>query len=452
MSSNTIFKPIHKLVTKLETVSDLERKLNIEVHASEVQDAIENAIKGIQKHVTIKGFRKGKAPVTAVRAAYGDRVKQDVVQDIVQSKYAEALREHKLDPISFPTIEFDPLEEGKDFHFTAEFEVRPEVNIKKIDGLPVKKEKLDLGDKLVNDTLEDIRKGRAEHVPVLEDRPAQKGDIAAVDFKGVMDGKPLENGSAEGHELELGSNSFIPGFEEGVEGMTIGQQKTIHIAFPADYHVADLAGKPVAFDVKLNGLKKKSLPNLDDEFAKSVGPYENLEALRTAIREDFEKREGKRVQDDLKNRLMKVLVDNNPVPVPKTLLADQKKALVEDFEKRMQQQGMPEEQFKDYKSKWDNDFEQTASYMIQSSFLIDKIANEQNLRATDADIEAKLKEYAEQSNLELSRLREFYQDNDRAARLQYQVTEEKVLDFLISKAKLEEVPKEQIEKEQEVSL
>lgn len=438
--------------SSLETVSDLERKLNIEVPASEVQDAIQNAIKGIQKHVTIKGFRKGKAPATAVRAAYGERVQQDVVQDIVQTKYAEALREHKLDPISFPTIEFDPLVEGKDFQFTAEFEVRPDVSIKKIDGLAVKKEKLDLSDKLVNDTLEDIRKGRAETVPVLEDRPAQKGDVAALDFKGVMDGKPLENGSAEGHELELGSNSFIPGFEEGLEGMKIGQEKTIHIAFPADYHVADLAGKPVSFDVKLNGLKKKSLPALDDEFAKSVGPYESLEALRKAIRDDFEKREGKRVQDDLKNRLMKVLVDHNPVPVPKTLLADQKKALVEDFEKRMQQQGMPTEQFEDYKSKWDNDFEQTASYMIQSSFLIDKIATEQNLRATPEDIEAKIKEYAESSNLEVARLREFYQDNDRASRLQYQVTEEKVLDFLLSKAKLEEVPKEQIEKEQEAPL
>lgn len=437
------------LKSSVETVSTLERKLNLEVPASEVQEAMQNAIKGIQKHVTLKGFRKGKAPESAVRAQYGEKLKQDVAQDLIQAKYAEALKEHKLDPISYPTIEFDPIEEGKNFAFTAEFEIRPEVTIRQIDGLTVKTEKLDLGDKMVADTLEDIRKGRAETVPVLEDRAAEKGDVAVLDFKGMIDGAPLDNGAAEGHELELGSNSFIPGFEEGVIGMKPGSNHTIRVSFPADYHVNELAGKPVEFEVKLQSLKKKSLPELNDEFAKGLGPYENLDALKTAIREDFEKREGKRVKEDLKNRLMKVLVDHNPVAVPKTLLVDQKKALIEDFEKRMQQQGMPPEQFEDYKSKWDNDFEQTASYMIQSSFLIDKIANEQNLRATNADVQEKLKEYAQQSNIELDRLAEFYKEQDRLARLQYQVTEEKVLDYLISKAKVEEVPREQLEKEQE---
>ncbi len=435
--------------SSLETVSNLERKLNIEVPASEVQEAIQNALQGIQKHVQLKGFRKGKAPLSAVRAAYGEKLKQDVIQDIIQTKYGEALKEHSLDPISYPTIEFDPLEEDKAFSFTAEFEVRPEVTIKKIEGLPVKTEKLELGDKMVNDTLEDIRKGRAETAPVFEDRAAEKGDVAVIDFKGFIDGAPLENGSAEGHELDLGSNTFIPGFEDGVIGMRPGSNHTIRVSFPADYHVADLAGKPVEFQVTLKELRKKSLPELNDEFAKGLGPYENLEALKTAIREDFEKRESKRVKEDLKNRLMKVLVDNNPVAVPKTLLADQKKALIEDFEKRMQQQGMPPDQFNDYKSKWDNDFEQTASYMIQSSFLIDKIANEQNLRATNADVEAKLQEYAQQSGIELSRLAEFYGEQERRARLVYQVTEEKVLDYLISKAKLEEVPREQLETERE---
>ena len=438
--------------SSLDTVSTLERKLNIEVPTTEVQEAIQNALQSIQKHVQLKGFRKGKAPMTAVRASYGEKVKQDVVQDIIQNKYAVALKEHKLDPISFPTIEFDPLEDGKPFAFTAEFEVRPEVTLKKIDGLEVKTEKLDLGDKMVADTLEDIRKGRAETGPVLENRAAEKGDVAVLDFEGFINGEPLENGSAQNHELDLGSNTFIPGFEEGVIGMNPGAQKTINVAFPADYHVADLAGKPVEFKVTLHSLKKKTLPELNDEFAKGLGPYENLEGLKTAIREDFEKREGKRVKEDLKNRLMKVLVDNNPVAVPKTLLNDQKKALIEDFEKRMQQQGMPPEQFEDYKAKWDDDFAQTASYMIQSSFLIDKIATDENLRATNTDIEAKLVEYAQQAGIELDRLAEFYKEQDRHARLQYQVTEEKVLDFLISKAKVKEVPKEELETEKEATL
>jgi trigger factor len=301
----------------------------------------------------------------------------------------------------------------------------------------------------VNDTLEDIRKSRAETAPVLEDRPAQNGDVATIDFKGFVDGKELENGAAEGHEIELGSNTFIPGFEEGLVGMKIGAEKTIQLSFPEGYHVSTLAGKPVEFKVTLKGLKKKVLPEINDEFAKNLGPmYQNLEDLKKAIREDFEKRESKRVNDDLKNRLMRVLVDHNPVEVPKALKEDQKKALVEDFKKRMQQQGMNEDQFEEYKGKWATDFEQTASYMIQSSFLIDKIAAEQDLRASATDVDTKLKEYAAQTGIELARVTEFYNEEDRRARLAYQITEEKVLEFLISKSDIKEVSREEIEKEE----
>ncbi|HVK60217.1 MAG TPA: trigger factor [Bdellovibrionales bacterium] len=433
--------------SNLESISPLERKLNIEVPASEVQAAFERAIEGIQRHVAIKGFRKGKAPISTVKSIYGDRVKQDVAQDIIQTHYATALKEHSLDPISYPAIEFDAIELDKNFAFTAEFEVRPEVKLKQVEGLQVKREKFEVNDDLVNTTIEDIRKARAETGPMLEDRAAQNGDVAVIDFKGFVDGKELDNGAAEGHELELGSNSFIPGFEEGIVGMRVGGNTRVKIAFPAQYHVAELAGKPVEFDVVLKGLKKKTLPELNDEFAKSVGNYENMEALKTAIREDFEKRESKRIADDLKNRIMKVLVDRNPVEVPKALLVDQKKALVDDFKNRLQQQGMGDSQYDEYKDKWNADFEQTASYMIQSSFLVDKIAADQSFRATPADVEAKLKEYAQQTGIEFARIQEFYGDQDKKARLAYQITEEKVLDFLISKAKIQDVSKEEIQKE-----
>lgn len=430
--------------SNLENTSTLERKLNIEVPAAEVQAAFERALQSVQKSVAVKGFRKGKAPLNTIRSIYGDRVKQDVIQDIIQQHYATALKDHSLDPISYPTIEFDPLELDKDFAFTAEFEIRPEVVIKKTEGLKVQKEKFDVTDKTVSDTLDEIRRGRADTVPVLEDRPAQMGDTAVIDFKGFIDGKELENGAAQGHSLELGSNSFIPGFEEGVVGMRPGVTATVKAQFPEGYHAAGLSGKPVEFQVTLKELKTKKLPELNDEFAKSLGAYENLDALKKAIREDFEKREGKRIHDDLKNRMMRALVDANPVHVPKSLMTEQKKALVEDFEKRMQQQGMAHEQFEEYKSKWDSDFEQTASYMIQSSFLIDKLAADQNLRATSGDIDTKLREYAANTGIEMSRLNEFYGEGDRKARLAYQITEEKVLEWLIARSKVEEVAKDKL--------
>ena len=434
--------------TTIENVSDLERKLNIEVPAREVQAAFDRAFTGIQRSVAVKGFRKGKAPLATIKSLYSDRVKQDVIQDIVQSKYASALKEHSLDPISYPAIEFDPVEDGKDFAFTAEFEVRPEVTLKQFEGLPVKREKFEMNDVLVDATIDDIRKGRAETVPVLEDRGAQMGDVAVIDFQGMVDGAPLENGSAEGHQLELGSKQFIPGFEDGVLGMKPGQERSVAIKFPDDYHVPELKGKPVEFKTKLKELKKKSLPEVNDEFAKSVGPYENVEGLRKAIRADFETRENKRVADDLKNRLMKVLVDRNPVKVPKSLMIEQKKALIADMQQRMQQQGLGPEQYDEYKSKWDSDFESTAAYMIQSSFLIDKLAAENKLKATASDMERKMTEFAAQTGIDLERVHEFYGDEERRSRLTYQVTEEKVLDFLIGKAKITDVTKEEIAKDE----
>lgn len=431
----------------LETVSNLQRKLNIQVPASEVKAAFNNAYASIQKHVAIKGFRKGKAPIQTVKSLYGDRVKQDVVNDLVQKYYSTALREHSLNPVSFPTIEFDSLTESADFAFTAEFEVRPEVVLKQVEKLQVQREKFVLDDAFVNNTLEDIRKSRSVNVPVLEDRPAQKGDIAVIDFKGFLDSGELENGSAEGHELELGSNMFIPGFEEGVTGMTVGSEKEVQIKFPDDYHVSHLAGQPVKFQVKLHKLLRKDLPELNDAFAKEMGgKYETLEDLKTAIKEDFTKREEKRIKDELKDRLMKALVEKNPVDVPNSLLAEQKKALIEDLQKRMESQGMGGEQFEDYKQKWDSDFDETAKFMIRSSFLLDKIAEDNKLKATDADLEAKFDEYAKQTGIELARVKEFYADEDRSSRLRYQLTEERVVDWLISKADVKEVAKADLEK------
>ncbi len=431
----------------LETVSKLERKLNIQVPAAEVQAAFNTAYSSIQKHVAIKGFRKGKAPINAVKTMYGDRVKQDVVNDLVQKYYSTALREHALDPVSFPTIEFDALNEAADFAFTAEFEVRPEVVLKQVDKLQLQREKFEIPPDFIANTLEDIRKSRATNVPVLEDRPAQKGDIAVLDFKGFLESGELENGSAEGHELELGSNMFIPGFEDGLVGMKVGVEGEVAIKFPDDYHVSHLAGLPVKFKVTIQKLLKKELPELNDDFAKASGAkYQKMDDLIAGITDDFTKREEKRIKDELKDRLMKALVDKNPVEVPKALLTEQKKALIEDLKKRMEGQGMGTAQFEDYKQKWDADFNETATFMIRSSFLLDKISTDNGLRATDADLDAKFEEYAKQTGIELARVKEFYSDEDRSSRLRYQLTEERCVDWLISRADVKEVSKADLAK------
>ncbi|PIS11864.1 MAG: trigger factor, partial [Bdellovibrio sp. CG10_big_fil_rev_8_21_14_0_10_47_8] len=255
------------------------------------------------------------------------------------------------------------------------------------------------------------------------------------------------------HHLELGAKQFIEGFEENVVGMKVGDKKVIHLKFPDPYHSAELAGKPVDFNVTLTGLKNKKLPDLSDEFvAQMMGASipnqgeaaHTLESLKKTIQEDLEQSEVKRIETDLKNRLLKKLVSLNPVEVPLSLLKEQKQNLVEDTKKRMSEQGMSPEEFETYTQKWDKDFESSAREMIQSGFLIDTIAKEKDLNWREEDLEAKFEEYAKQTGIEIARIKEFYSRPEQMNRLTYTITEDKVVKFLLSSAKVTEVAKDKI--------
>ncbi len=427
--------------SQVEKGTGLTRKLNVEVPAEAVKSAFHRVFESIQKDVEIKGFRKGKAPLATIKTMYGDRVKQDVVQELIQTHYRQALSEHKMEPLGYPEFEFDEPKEANNFKFTASFDVKPEVKLKKYEGLEVEKEKIEVDEKKIEEVLQNIRTSRASFEEILIARPAQMGDTAVVDFEGFMNDQRLENGAGKNHNLELGTNQFIAGFEEGIVGMNVGDNRTISLKFPEPYHAAELAGQPVQFKVTLVSLKKKVLPELNDEFVKTLGGPATVEELKKTIHEDMSKSEDKRIQDAFKNRMLKVLVDHNPVEVPASLLKEQKESLIADFKKRMSEQGMSETDFLDYVQKWDKDFEKTASEMIQSSFLIDEIARKHELVATQEDVETKLVEYAKQTGIEETKLREFYNKPESASRLAYMITEEKVVAQLLSTAKVKEVPK-----------
>lgn len=423
----------------LDKLDGLSRKLNIEVPAEKVQAAFDRVYKGIQQNATIKGFRKGKAPMATIRSIYSGRVTGDVVQELVQEGYQAALEHHQLDPVGYPKISFTHAHETGPFQFTAEFEIRPDVVIKKYENLSVQKEILEIPEQRVNDILENIRTSQAETVTVFEDRALAQGDVASIDFNGFVNGAPLPGGSAEDHLLDIGAGQFIEGFEDGVIGMKIGESRRLNLRFPETYHEASIAGQPVEFDVKLKGIKKKVLPELNDDLARKVGTYDSLEALKTAIRNDIKESEERRIQEDLRNRLIKNLVENNPMDVPRTLIEEQKAALVEDFKGRLSQQGMKESEFEDYKVKWNDDFENTARFMVHSTFLLDTLAHQLKLEATPAEVESKISEYAAQTGIEVDKVKAFYAKPERRSRLAFQITEQKVVDHLLQKARIEEV-------------
>ncbi|MFN8791703.1 MAG: trigger factor [Bdellovibrionales bacterium] len=425
--------------SSVENVSNLQRRLHVEIPAAVVENTFQKHFTNIQKNVELKGFRKGKAPIATIRSVYGDRVKMDVVQDLIQNHYAQALMAHKLEPIGNPEFEFQDPMEGFDFKFSAAFDVRPEITLKKYEGLEVERAKTQFDESRVDAVLENLRAQRATMVDVLESRPAQQGDVAMIDFEGFVDGKPLEGGQGTDHALELGAKQFIEGVEDGVVGLTVGAQKTLNLKFPSPYHSQELAGKPVEFKVTLKSLKKKSLPELNDEFIKSIGGDQDLATLRETIRKDIQESDQKKADETFKNTLLKKLVAENAFDVPPRLMEEQKQALIEDFQKRMQGQGMTEEDYKQYIQKWDHDFAATAKEMIQTSFLIDAIARKHNLAATQEDVTKKFEEYAAQTGIELKRIEEFYGQPEQLSRLTYSLTEEKVIDFLTKSAKIKEV-------------
>tara|TARA_B100000749_G_scaffold280889_1_gene280157 strand:+ start:57370 stop:58695 length:1326 start_codon:yes stop_codon:yes gene_type:complete len=433
-------------MAQLEELDGLNRKLTVEVPKDKVEQELNEAYNQIKGQVTLPGFRKGKAPISKIKTLYKDKVHQDVLQRIISENYTKALQEHSADPISMPKIDFDELKEGEDFKFSAEFEIRPAVKLTKYEGLKVQKEKLNLDDSRIDEVLERMRADRAENTPVLEDRPAQTGDVAKIDFEGFIDGAPLEGGQGNDFELELGSNSFIPGFEEGIEGMAINGVKELDLKFPDEYHAPEIAGKSVKFKVTLKALLKKSLPELNDDFAKAMSEeIETLDKLKERIKEDIVQGETNRIDDEFKQRLLRVLVKENPVEVPGSLFQEQKQKLIQDTQNRMAQQGMTPDQFEEYKTKWDADFEDTSRFMIQSSFLIDALAKELEIKASEADVTNKIGEYAKQMGLEVDKVKQFYDTPERRSQLSFQITEDRVVKFLKDSATVTEVEADKIE-------
>lgn len=439
---------------QIENVSNLQRKVNVEIPAEVVTSAFNKIFNSVQKSVELKGFRKGKAPLHLVKSMYADRVKQDVAQDLIQLHYSQVLKEHKLEPVNYPEFEFDDPSENAQFNFSAVFDIRPEIKLQKIEGLEVDKEKFTVGEEEIKKSLNNILQNRAELVDVLENRPVQKGDVTIIDFEGYVDGKPLENGTGKDFELEIGAHQFIEGFEDGLIGATIGAEKTLNLKFPDPYHAAELAGKPVDFKTTVKAIKKKVMPELNAEFFEKNASYlsrfggaKNEAELKAHIEKDIAGSENKRIEDAFKNRLLKKLVENNPVEVPSSLLTEQKKALIEDFKNRMTQQGMTETDYQSYVQKWDADFSKTAAEMIQTSFLIDAIAKKHDLFCKREDVDAKLDAYAKQTGIEIARIKEWYSNEEQLSRLTYSITEEKVVAYLTSHATVKEVSKDQIKDE-----
>lgn len=420
----------------------LVRKLKIDLEPAEVTAALDKEFKKIQKNVEIKGFRKGKAPMDQVKAMYSGKVSQSVLESLVNENYFNALDEHKLTPIAMPNIDVAqglPEEDSKGgFSFTAEFEVRPEITLTDLSKIKVKKESPNVTDEMINNVIEQAKAGKAETVAVLEDRPAQNKDWVKIDFEGTLTetNEPVENGAAKDFLLELGSKSLITGFEEGIEGMKVGQEKTIDLSFPKDYFQKDLAAKPVSFKVTLNSIHKKDFPEVNDEFAKEVSGLESLEAYKEKIKTDLLKTEEQRVEQKLANDLLNEFEQIHDIEVPKSVVAQQVESFKQTTEQRLKMQGMPDESIEDYHKKWGADYEKDAIKGVKTSFLVEKLASTEGLYPNEEDLEAYFKDLTEKTGIDTEKIKSYYSPKEKMNELNFKIMEENVIKFLKSKASI----------------
>ena len=300
-------------VEKTENANEV--KLNVTIEAEKFDEAIKKVYFKSAKYFNIPGFRKGKAPMNIVEKYYGKEIfYEDAFNEVVPEELEKAVEENKLEVVSRPDIEVTQIGKGQDLIFTAVFQTKPEAELGKYKGVEIKKIEYKVTDEDIEHELGHMQEHNSRLISV-EDRPVEKGDIANINFEGFVDGVAFEGGKAENHDLEIGSNTFIPGFEDQIIGMKIDEEKDIQVKFPDEYFSKDLAGKDATFKVKVNEIKKKELPTLDDEFAKDVSEFDTLKELKESIKEKQQKQNDERAKYETQDAVMKAVCENVKVDI-----------------------------------------------------------------------------------------------------------------------------------------
>ena len=423
---------------KIEDVSSIKKKLIFEVASEQVDKEINKAFKKIGKTAKIKGFRAGKIPVSVLEKYYGGQMEQDVLTSLINATYFKALQEHDVPAIGEPNIvESSGITKGEAFTYEAEVEIKPEVTAKDYTKLSLEKEKFVADPKVLEGRLEEMRASKAQ-VEVSKRKKAREGDSVVIDFEGFIGEEAFAGGKGEDHLLELGSGSFIPGFEEQVVGMKREEAKDVVVSFPEEYGQPELAGKPATFKVVLKEIKEKVLPELDDEFAKSFGT-DTLEELKAQLQKDYETQETNRVENDLREKLVGALIESNPIEVPETMIAKQLDYMYENITNRMQSQGMTPEMLGITPENFRENYRETAIEQVSGNLILEAIGRQEKIVADESEIDAKLEEISAMANAPIDMVKKYYASAEAKSGLMAQIAEEKVVSFLLESAKVKVV-------------
>ena len=413
-----------------------EVKITFNIEAEKFEEAMKKVYTKTAKYFNIPGFRKGKAPMQLVERQYGSAIfYEDAFNELVPEIYDETIKEKKIEAVSRPNIDIVQMEKGKELIFTATVETKPEVELGKYKGIEIKKIEYKATDKDIEHELGHMAERNARLV-TIEDRPVEKGDITVIDFEGSVDGVKFEGGTAENHELEIGSNTFIPGFEDQIIGMKVDEVKDVKVKFPDEYFSKDLAGKDAVFKVTLHEIKKKELPKIDDEFAKDVSEFDTLDELKNSIKERLDTDNERKAKYETEEEAIKTVCENAKLDIPNGMIELEIDNMMQDMQTRLSYQGLNLNQYMQMLGKTEDDmrseFKEQAERQIKSRLVLEAIVKAEKIEAVDEEIAEKVKEMAKQYGrkeeelLENEQLREYISENLKS---------EKAIDFIVKNAK-----------------
>ncbi|MEW6978314.1 trigger factor [Bacillus pumilus] len=418
---------------KWEKQEGNEGVLTVEVDAETFNKALDDAFKKVVKQVSIPGFRKGKVPRGLFEQRFGvESLYQDALDILLPVEYPKAIDEAGIEPVDRPEIDVEKIEKGESLIFTAKVTVKPEVKLGDYKGLNVEKDDTTVTDEDVQEELKALQNRQAELV-VKEEGAIENGDTVVLDFEGFVDGEAFEGGKAENYSLEIGSGSFIPGFEEQLVGLEAGAEKDVEVTFPEEYHAEDLAGKPAVFKVKIHEIKAKELPALDDEFAKDVDEeVETLAELTEKTKKRLEEAKENEAEGKLREELVAKTSENAEVDVPQAMVDTELDRMMKEFEQRLQMQGMNLELYFQFSGQ-DEDalkeqMKEDAAKRVKSNLTLEAIAAAEDLQVSDEEVEEELSKMAEAYNMPVENIKQAIGSTDA---MKEDLKVRKAIDFLV---------------------
>ncbi|MDP4163049.1 MAG: trigger factor [Bacillota bacterium] len=378
--------------------------LTVEVSAEKVTEGLNEAFKKVVKQINVPGFRKGKMPRGMFENRFGvESLYQDAIDFLLPEAYANAIDETGIEPIDRPEIDVEQMEKGKELIFKATVQVKPEVTLGDYKGLEVEEFDMTVSDEEVDNELKSLQERHAELV-VKEEGGAENGDTVIIDFEGFVDGVAFDGGKAENYSLELGSGSFIPGFEEQLVGTATGESKDVEVSFPEEYHAAELAGKPAVFKITLHEIKSKELPTLDDEFAKDADDeVESLDELKAKIKTRLEESKKHEAEHHVRDTVVEKAAANAQVEVPTVMVENEINRMMQEFEQRLQMQGMNLELYFQFSGQDEKALREQmkteAEGRVLNNLTLEAIAKAENLEVSEDEVMAEVDKMAEMYNM-----------------------------------------------------